>query len=228
MNIHYGRQHIILDYEEVTPDNLFDVINKALPTHKQNARDCDYLINYFLGDQDILNRVGAYTNNINNTTVVNYAFPITREIVGYTFGNGVEFVQKESKYQKDVSKLSDIYDYEHGYYVDVCSAIYSSVCGLSYQITLPSSKITKDNTPDIPLVYDFLDPRTTFVVQSNSVGNPQIMSGYYIKNKLTGKYEYTCYTDKYKFNFNYGDSKSLVVERNVLGIDPITMVENSK
>ena len=167
--IHYGRQRIILDYQEVTPDNLFEVMSKILPIHKQNAQDCDYLINYFLGDQDILDRTGVYTNNINNTTVVNYAFPITREIVGYTFGNGVELLQRDMKYQKDVSKLSDIYTYEFSYYVDICSAIYSSICGVGYQITLPSKDITKDMTPDVPIVYDYLDPRYTFVVQSTEI-----------------------------------------------------------
>lgn len=225
--IHYGRQRIILDYQEVTPDNLFEVMGKILPIHRQNAQDCDYLINYFLGDQDILNRTGVYTNNINNTTVVNYAFPITREIVGYTFGNGVELLQKDMKYQKDVSKLSDIYNYEFSYYVDICSAIYSSICGLGYQITLPSKDITKDMTPDIPIVYDYLDPRFTFIAQSTEIGNPVILSGYFIKNKLTGKWEYTCYTNKYKFTFNYGEPKSLKTTVNILGINPISMVENS-
>ena len=225
--IHYGRQRIILDYQEVTPDNLFEVMSKVLPIHKQNAKDCDYLINYFLGDQDILNRTGVYTNNINNTTVVNYAFPITREIVGYTFGNGVELLQRDMKYQKDVSKLSDIYTYEFSYYVDICSAIYSSICGLGYQITLPSKDITKDMTPDVPIVYDYLDPRFTFIVQSTEIGNPVILSGYFIKNKLTGKWEYTCYTNKYKFTFNYGEPKSLRTSVNILGINPISMVENS-
>ena len=225
--IHYGRQRIILDYQEVTPDNLFDVMSKIIPIHRQNAQDCDYLINYFLGDQDILDRTGIYTNNINNTTVVNYAFPITREIVGYTFGNGVELLQKDMKYQKDVSKLSDIYTYEFSYYVDICSAIYSSICGVGYQITLPSKDITKDMTPDVPIVYDYLDPRFTFIAQSTEIGNPVILSGYFIKNKLTGKWEYTCYTNKYKFTFNYGEPKSLRTSVNILGINPISMVENS-
>lgn len=225
--IQYGRQRIILDYDEVTPDNLFEVIQKAIPYHMRNAADCDYLIHYFLGDQDILTKLPCSTNNINNQTVVNYAFPITREIVGYSLGNAVEFLQKDMKYQPDVSKLADIYDYETSYYVDICSAIYASVCGIGYQITLPSENINKDNTPEVPIVYDYLDPRTTFVVQSSSIGNPQILSGYYIKNKLTGKYEYTCYTNKYKFEFTYGDPKSLKTTVNIIGLNPITMVENS-
>ena len=53
------------------------------------------------------------------------------------------------------------------------------------------------------------------------------MSGYFIKNKLTGKWEYTCYTNKYKFTFNYGEPKSLRTTVNILGINPISMVENS-
>ena len=41
-SLHYGRQRIILDYPEVTPENLFEVMQKALGIHNQNARDCDY------------------------------------------------------------------------------------------------------------------------------------------------------------------------------------------
>lgn len=226
--LHYGRQRIILPYDEVTPDNIHEVMQKALGIHNQNAADCDYLIHYFLGDQDILSRPCGETSNINNTTVVNYAFPITREIVGYTLGNAVEFTQKELKDQADVSKLSDIYSYEFSYYVDICSAIYASVCGVGYQITLPSTEIRHDNTPEVPITYTYLDPRNTFVIQSSKIGNPVIMTGHYTANRLSSsKREYTCYTDKYKFEFTNMDMRTLKVTPNIMGINPITMVENS-
>lgn len=226
-NIHRGRQRIILDFDEVTPDNIFQVMQKALSIHGQNARDCEYLINYFLGDQDILKRQDTYTSKINNKTVINYAFPITREVVGYTFGNPVEFIQKEMKYQSDVAKLMDYYDYETSYYVDTCTGIYDSICGVAYQITLPSKDISKDNTPDLPIVYDFLDPRNTFVVQSSDIGNPVILSCHYTINSQTKKKEYTCYTNKYKFTFVNMDKNTLEVSLNPLGLNPITMIENS-
>ncbi len=225
--LHYGRQRIILDYPEVTPDNLFEVMQKALGTHRQNERDCEYLIDYFLGDQDILGRPCGETSNINNQTVVNFAFPITREIVGYTFGSPTEFIPNKIEYQADVSKLADIYNYEESHDVDTCSGIYASICGLSYMITLPSSKITKDMTPEIPLVHTYLDPRTTFVVQNTDIGNPVTMSCHYIINKVTGKKDYTCYTDKYKFEFTNMDAKTLKVSINPIGMNPITLVENS-
>ena len=227
-NLHYGRQRIILDCPEgINSSNIFDIMKKSIGIHRGNARDCDYLINYLLGDQDILTRIGNSTSNINNQVVVNYAFPITREIVGYTFGREFEFVPKDLKYRDEVSKLADIYGYEMSYYVDICSALYSSTCGVSYQITLPSQDINKDNTPDMPIVYDYLDPRTTFVVQSNDIGNPVIMSCHYYTDKLTHDTHYTCYTNDYKFEFINMDESTLVVSTNPLGMNPITMVENS-
>ena len=225
--LHYGRQRIILDYPEITSENLFEVMQKALGIHNQNARDCEYLINYFLGNQDILQRPVGGTSNINNKTVVNFAYPTTREIVGYTYGSPTEFIPKDMEYQKDVSYLSDIYNYEDSHNVDICSGIYDSVCGVGYMITLPSKDISKDMTPDIPIVHSYLDPRTTFIIQSPDIGNPTLMSCHYIINKVTGKKDYTCYTDKYKFEFTNMDAKTLKTSINPIGVNPITMVENS-
>lgn len=225
--LHYGRQRIILDYPEVNENNLFEVMGKALGIHNQNAQDCEYLIEYFLGKQDILDRPAAETSNINNTTVVNFAYPITREIVGYTYGNPTEFIPKKMEYRDDVNTISDIYNYEDSHSVDICSGIYSSVCGVGYMITLPNKNISKDMTPEIPIVHSYLDPRTTFIVQSPEVGNPTLMSCHYTYNKVTRKKDYTCYTDKYKFEFTNMDKNTLVTSINPVGENPITMVENS-
>ena len=222
--INFGRKRIILDYDEVTPDNVADVLDKCLGIHASNKHDCEYLINYFLGKQDILQRPEGKTSTINNTTVVNYAYPITREIVGYTFGNPIELVQKDIKFLEDVNKLSSIYDYEDAYYVDICTAIFDSICGVAYQMTLPSSMISKDDTPDVPIKYMCLDPRYTFVAFSNSTGNPQILSGQITVNE-NGQTSYTLYTDEYIFMV--GIDGTIYYSKNVIGLNPITMVENS-
>lgn len=202
-------------------------MQKALGIHNANRLDCEYLIDYFLGNQDILTRLPNTTSNINNKTVVNFAFPITREVVGYTFGSPTEFIQTDMEYQKDVSKLANMYNYENNSVVDTCCGIYASICGFSYMITLPSKDISKDMTPDIPIVHACLDPRYTFVVQSPEVGNPTLLSCSYIVNRVTGKKDYTCYTDKFKFEFSNMSPDTLKVSINPLGKNPITMVENS-
>lgn len=220
--INFGRQRILVDYVEVTPQNVIEVLEKANKVHESNASDCDYLINYFLGDQDILYREASTTSNVNNKTVVNYALPITREIVGYTLGSPVEFIAKKDK-QTEVQVINDSYDYESVNTTDMCVAIYASICGVGYYITLPSTEITKDNTPEVPLVVDYLDPRSTFVVQSNTIGTPQIMSCTIIE---TEEHTYhICYTDQYRLTVE--DMEKVTVESNPIGKDPITMLENS-
>ena len=222
-SINYGRQRIVLDYDEVTSENVLEVLEKALETHESNQSDCEYLINYFLGEQDILDRTESQTSNINNKIVVNHAFPITREIVGYTLGNPIELTPITSGARSDVDTINKLYNYEEMYMVDTNTATYSSICGVGYYITLPSSEITKDNTPDVPIVTDTLDPRYTFVVQSSSVMNPQIMSCHYVETD--DHTIYTCYTDKYKFVIT--DMDTVETTTNPIGYDPITMEENS-
>ena len=222
-SINYGRQRIILDYDEVTSENILEVLEKALEIHEQNKSDCEYLINYFLGEQDILNRTESETSNVNNKIVVNHAFPITREIVGYTLGNPIELTPITGDVRTDVDTVNKLYNYEEMYMTDTNTATYASICGVGYYITLPSSDITKDNTPDVPIVTDTLDPRYTFVVQSSSMMNPQILSCHYIETN--DNTIYTCYTDKYKFVVT--DLETVETSSNPVGYDPITMEENS-
>lgn len=220
--LNYGRQRILVDYTEVTSQNVIEILEKAEKIHEKNASDCDYLIQYFLGEQDILNREASSTSNTNNKVVVNYALPITREIVGYTLGSPVEFVARGDK-QEEVQIINDSYDYESVNTTDMCAAIYASICGVGYYITLPSTEITKDNTPEIPLIVDYLDPRSTFVVQSNVIGTPQLMSCTIIETEEVTYH--ICYTDTNRFIVE--NMEKVTTESNPIGKDPITMLENS-
>lgn len=224
-----GRKRIILNYDEVTPENFLEVFGKAEAIHAKNKRDCDYLIKMFLGKQDILKRPEPNTSNINNKTVVNYAFPITRQIVGYTFGNPIELVQNDNKYLKDVQKLSDMFKYESAYTIDICSAIFASICGVAYTILMPSKAIKDDETPEVPLIFDYLDPRDTFVVQSTKIGNPQIMSCMQVYDSNGDHIKDIAFTKDYKFIIDRtnGNNTDFTYESNPLGMEPITMIENS-
>lgn len=222
-SLNYGRQRIILEYDEVTPQNILEVLEKALEIHEENKSDCEYLIDYYLGKQDILNRSESQTSTINNQVVANFAYPITREIVGYTLGKPIELAPINMDRAEDVENLNKYYNYEEQYVVDTSVATYGSVCGVGYYITLPSDEITKDNTPEIPIVSAALDPRYTFVVQSTNITNPQIMSCHYVE--LEEHTIYTCYTNTYKFIVT--DLEQVETEVNPTGYDPITMLENS-
>lgn len=225
VQLNRGRHKIILEYDEVTKDNVVDVLQKAIPWHTRNVKDCEYLINYFLGDQDILRRTSPATSNINNQVVVNYALPITREIIGYTFGNPIEYVQKDVEKRTDVETLTDVYDHVGAYLKDTITATYASICGVGYQITLPSDKISMDFVPEIPFTIEALHPSNTFCVFSNQVGNPLIMSCNIIHTENDGDI-YICYTDNEVFTVG-NRFRDIEVEPNAIGLNPITMFENS-
>lgn len=222
-DLNYGRQRIILNYDEVTPQNVLEVLEEALEIHEENKSDCEYLIDYYLGKQDILNRTESKTSTINNQVVANYAYPITREIVGYTLGKPIELAPINMDRAEDVENLNKYYNYEEQYVVDTTASTYASVCGVGYYITLPSDEITKDNTPELPIVSAGLDPRYTFVVQSTNITNPQIMSCHYVE--LEDSTVYTCYTNNYKFVIT--DMEKVETFTNPIGYDPITMLENA-
>lgn len=222
-SLNYGRQRIILEYDEVTPQNVLEILEKALEIHEENKSDCEYLIDYYLGKQDILNRTESKTSTINNQVVVNFAFPITREIIGYTLGKPIEFAPINMDKAEDIENLNKYYNYEEQYVVDTTAATYASVCGLGYYITLPSTEISKDNTPELPIVSTSLDPRYTFVVQSTNITNPQLMSCHYVE--LENDTVYTCYTDKYKFVIT--NLEKVETYNNPIGLDPITCLDNS-
>lgn len=223
--LNYGRKRIILEYDEVTPDNVVEVLQKAIPWHTRNVADCEYLIGYFLGDQDILRRQSPETSNINNKVVVNIAFPVTREIVGYTYGNPAEFTQKNPGLRTDTETLSDTMTKAGSFLKDTITAIYDSICGVGYEITLPNEKITKDFMPSNPIKVEALHPSTTFCVFSNKIGNPQIMSCTIIHSEDKGD-TYICYTDNYVMTISDYFNK-VEVEENVIGLNPITMFDNS-
>lgn len=224
-SLNYGRRRILLDYDYVDDSNVVEVLKKALPYHQRNKADCQYLIKYFLGDQDILKRPAPATSNINNQVVVNYAFSITREIIGYTYGNPVEYIQNDVGKQSDVEKLSDIYNNAGSYLTDIITALYASICGVGYQITLPSSEISENYMPDVPLTIEALDPRDTFCVFSTKIGNPQVMSCNIIHTDNNGDI-YTVNTKHTVYTINEA-MQIIETKPNIIELDPITMFENS-
>ena len=66
--------------QEVNIENLPGILNSALEIHKVNAAECDYLINYALGEQPILKRKKEVREEIKNNLVINNAFASTRTI----------------------------------------------------------------------------------------------------------------------------------------------------
>lgn len=233
-----GRKRIIIE-KEVNKDTLLEIVGEAMAIHQQNVSDFKYLINYYMGQQDILKRTSdsaGYNSRINNKTVVNYAYSSTRDIVGYLFSKQTQYVCKNTEHRKEVETVAEVFNYENGGLVDHEAATFASITGMSYLFTLPSEELLSDYMPDIPIINYAPDIMTTFIVQSAKVGNPATLAVMYYTDK-TNTY-YTCYTDTkiykftskgyYSFNVNEQNQPEIIEEDNPIGLIPIIMVRNNQ
>ena len=231
----YGRKRIIIE-KEVTRDSIIGILQEAIPIHSQNVEDMQYLLNYCKGKQNIYNRTNSdagYNQDINNHTVINYAWSSVRDIVGYTFGKNTQYTPTSDKYRKEIDEINRILTYENNALADHESSTFASICGVGYLCMLPSDELLSDYMPDIPLLDISLDPLQTFVVQSARPGNPVTLSVTYYTD-LENTY-FTCYTDKEIFYIKSKGNLALVTGTqitiasgvNPIGLNPISQVQNN-
>lgn len=220
-NMSYGRQRIYNELE-INKANMKEILNNAMSIHNQNVAQMNKLINYYLGKQDILDRETPYATEVNNKIVLNYAQSVVRDIVGYTFGKDVEYVQRKPEQIAAVEELNAILQYEDVPLADIVTATFASICGIGYQCTLPSDDYLDEN-PEIGIKVGHLDPRYTFVVHSYDFKNPVVLACNYYKTKT--KTVYTIWDKKFKTVIE--NDKIVSYEEHGLPDIPITAYENN-
>lgn len=170
-----GRKMIYTDVETITAENVISVLKDALVTHGINQSCIDYLYQYNNGIQPILSREKETRPEINNRIVVNRANEITAFKVGYLLGEPLQYVSRSSKDKAVTDKITQLNEYM--YSEDKASkdkelADWFTICGTSYRMVLPNSNGCADESPFH--IYT-LDPRQTFVVYHNGLGNKPVM-----------------------------------------------------
>lgn len=231
-NVGRGRRKIF-DDREINRETIVQIVFDAFNVHRLNMADMRYLIDYYKGQQDILKRQAPSTSEINNKVVLNYAHSSVRDIVGYTFGKPIQIIPRKAKYRKEVKQLSDIFEYENSSTIDNETATYASICGVGYFCTLPSDELNSDFMPDIPIKISNLNVLNTFAVYSRNIGNPLRLTVTYWTDKK--KTYFTAFTDTEVYtitsegNNTLSGTRNVVnVEENVIGLNPIQVVQNNE
>lgn len=226
-----GRKRIITD-REINRENLIYILNESLSIHNQNVIESKKLIDYYLGDQDILRRPESDMSDINNKVVVNYAFSSERDIIGYTFGKSAEIISSTGKNRREIKKLVDIMKYENTDLVDNEASLLAGITGLAYYCVLPSKEIRSDYMPEVPIQLHAADIFNTFVVRSNDIGKPVVLSVIYRTDKKNTYY--TCFTDTFIWKvtvpgWNSVSLTNYMIEESVnpIGLNPIIAIENN-
>lgn len=191
----YGRKMITTDATEITSKNIVSELEKAITKHHSNRGEIEYLWNYYRGKQPILERTKDVRPEICNRIVENRANEIVSFKVGYLCGEPIQYVGRsgEDIISTGISQLNEMMFSESKASQDKEIVEWQMICGTAYRLVLPDSAEDED---DAPFEMFTLDPRDSFVVYSNNIGNKPLMGVKYCTDE-SGIDTYSVYTDKH-------------------------------
>lgn len=172
----FGRREILTPVDNITRENVVEVLNKALAVHSMNSVEIDYLYRYMKGEQPILSRQKKVRPEICNKIVENHASEIVLFTSGYFLGEPVTYVRRGERdgASNDISKLNDYMFFEDKASHDKDMATWMAIGGVGYRMILPDKDV-ESFTDEAPFELDTPDPRYTFVVYHSGFGHKRVM-----------------------------------------------------
>lgn len=213
-----GRRMILTDETEVNIGNVVQILRKALPYHWKNRSEISYLWSYYKGRQPILNRVKEVRPEITNKIVENRANEIVSFKSGYLMGEPLQYVSRGNaeNIADAINQLNEFVFAEEKPAKDKELADWFHICGTSFRMVLPDEMAGEDD--ESPFEIYTLDPRNTFVVYNNGLGNNPILGVKYVVDE-NGVVHYSCYSDHEYFEIV--ESKVVSYDTHILGEIPI-------
>lgn len=213
-----GRRMILTDETKVNIGNVVQILRKALPYHWKNRSEISYLWSYYKGRQPILNRVKEVRPEITNKIVENRANEIVSFKSGYLMGEPLQYVSRGNaeNIADAINQLNEFVFAEEKPAKDKELADWFHICGTSFRMVLPDEMAGEDD--ESPFEIYTLDPRNTFVVYNNDLGNKPILGVKYVVDE-NGVVHYSCYSDHEYFEIV--ESKVVSYDTHILGEIPI-------
>lgn len=213
-----GRRMILTNETEVNIGNVVQILRKALPYHWKNRSEISYLWSYYKGRQPILNRVKEVRPEITNKIVENRANEIVSFKSGYLMGEPLQYVSRGNaeNIADAINQLNEFVFAEEKPAKDKELADWFHICGTSFRMVLPDEMAGEDD--ESPFEIYTLDPRNTFVVYNNDLGNKPILGVKYVVDE-NGVVHYSCYSDHEYFEIV--ESKVVSYDTHILGEIPI-------
>lgn len=214
-----GRRVIKISEIEVTEDNVVELLDKAMAVHAINRSEIDYLWRYYRGEQPIRYRKKDVRPEICNKIVENRANEIVSFKVGYLCGEPIQYVSRNGS-EEIVDAINTLNEYmfaEDKSAQDQELVEWQMVCGTAYRLVLPDEPGEED---EAPFELYTLDPRDTFVVYSNEIGNKPLMAVKYSKDD-DEIFHYSIYTENRYFHIDGDILNKEKCRPHTLGMIPI-------
>ena len=224
----FGRAKIVTDVDIIDRTNIEDVVKKVEQQFVTTIQEIDYLYDYYVGKQDILNRTKDIRSDICNMIVENRAKEIVDFKTGYLCNNPIQFISRGNDASEgetasqSVAKLNDFMLSEGKASKDKALIDWMNIAGIGFRMVFPDELADPDvETDEAPFELYTLDPRNAGIIRSNGITNKPLAGFYRVVRKIDDEQKtiYTVYTPDSVYTL-YG-SELQSVEANGLGMIPI-------
>lgn len=218
----FGRKIAYTGVDQITPQNVAQVLSDTIGIHNRNRTLMDYLYRYYKGDQPILYREKLVRPEVNNKVVENHALETVKFKAGQIYGEPIQYVCKKKKASEEtneqVDRLNDYLDEANADARNIQLGIYQSAVGTAYKAILKEDEWTKDG--DLPPFRIFIpSPQDVYIVYSSVTGKP-MLSVQILKDEDNQQY-YQCYSSRQYFKIQNG----AVTESVINGFGGIPIIE---
>ena len=195
----FGRHTIYANVEEITKDNILEVLGKAIPIYKKNRKETQTLYDYYRGKHRIYQRIKTERPEICNTIVENRANEIVSFKTGFLMGEPVQYISRSNDTVDKLNILNEYMYEEDKASKDKELADWMHICGHGYRMIYPDKDSGED---EAPFEIYILDPRDTFVVYTSALGHKCLMGVSVVWNNYIPRY--CCYTKKNYCEIEFG------------------------
>jgi len=191
----FGRKPIYADVEEITDDNIMQVLRDAVIEFSAIKDDCIRLLNYEKGMQG-LHRVKTYRSDIDCVCIDNVANEIVEFKTAFNWGSPITLIQRgekdsgESNESEAISLLNECYEAEKMGEKEQELARYVEICGIGFTFVDIN---TEYEDGDSYFKIDVLDPRYAFIVRSSRHFDHRPILGVTFREYKGNRY-YTCFS----------------------------------
>lgn len=228
MNL-FGREKIVTNYSEITPENVRLFLAEVLPHHIKNAAEMRYLFDYYRGKQPVLERSKEIRPDIVDNTVLNRAVEIVNFKVSYLLSEPIMYVGRHGGDAEtaNINQLNDWMYAANKTVHDKDLADDFSICGIGMRMAYFAPKGS-----EVPFEDWVLNPMLSFVAYQNTAAkNSKKVAGVSFVKDKNGAYTYDVYTDKLHMIVgpsNIMSEARVRVEANRIGKIPIIEYINSQ
>ena len=193
-----GRSRIYTDVDEITVDNIFEVLGQAMTIHEMNMQQMLYLLRYDKGVQPLV-RKKTIREDINIEVSDNLANQIVEFKLSYGYGYPITYIQRGDKDisggkpdadDNAVSQLNEMSQAEASYAKDQECMRFVEICGIGYQMVDIKREYDGASVFDLHVPH----PMYTFVIYKNDIGETPMM-GVTFRQLQNGDRYFTCYTN---------------------------------